>query len=86
MKSAESHQFDLVKVRSHCFASYHEEGTSNTIEGSHGNAACVQCALELDIGVFQISPVDKGGMLYKPSVDVYRANGTQLSPIAFVAL
>ena len=35
------------------------------------------------MGVFNISPIDKGGMLYKPSVAVTRAIGPELTPIAF---
>lgn len=48
--------------------------------------ACVKRALELDMGVFQISPVDKGGKLYQPSKDVISLVGRDLTPIAFALL
>jgi len=40
-------------------------------------------ALELDMGVFNISPMDKGGMLYAPSTTVACLI---YSPMGFVAL
>ena len=54
--------------------------------GGQGNLACVKRALELDMGVFQISPFDKGGKLYRPSKDCAISVGTELSPMAFAAL
>ena len=65
--------------------SYHGSGTPNTT-GGEGNVACVKRALELDMGVFQISPFDKGGMLYRPSEIVAKAVGRDISPMAFAAL
>lgn len=38
------------------------------------------------MGLFQISPVDKGGKLYRPSHDVVSLVGKELTPIAFVLL
>ena len=38
------------------------------------------------MGVFQISPFDKGGMLYRPSKEFATTVGTLLSPMAFAAL
>ena len=84
-KLIDSRQFDYVNLHYHYFGSYHAEGTSDTL-GGHGNGACVERALELDMGVFNISPFDKGGMLYKPSHTVARLVGEQLTPIAFAAL
>lgn len=54
--------------------------------GGHGNTASVKRALELDMGVFNISPIDKGGRLYQPSTKVAKAIGTKLSPIAMACL
>lgn len=46
--------------------------------------ACVKRAKELDMGLFLISPVDKGGKLYRPSQDVVKLCGSgELTPIAF---
>ena len=50
------------------------------------NLACVKCALKLDMGVFQISPFDKGGMLYRPSKDFAKTRGHETSPMGFAAL
>ena len=54
--------------------------------GGQGNLACVQRARELDMGLFLISPVDKGGKLYRPSQDVVSLVGKELTPIAFSLL
>jgi predicted aldo/keto reductase-like oxidoreductase len=85
MKMIESNKFDYVNIHCHHFGSYHGEGTPDT-KGGHGNLACVKKALELDMGVFQISPFDKGGKLYKPSTAVAKAIGPDLAPISFAAL
>ncbi len=54
--------------------------------GGQGNQACINRALELDMGVFQISPVDKGGKLFRPSKDCVMAVGKELTPISFALL
>jgi predicted aldo/keto reductase-like oxidoreductase len=38
------------------------------------------------MGLFQISPVDKGGKLFRPSQDVVSLVGRELTPIAFALL
>jgi len=85
MEMIESNKFEYVNLHYHFFGSYHAEGTVDG-NGGHGNLACVKRALELDMGVFNISPVDKGGQLYQPSATVARLIGPKLSPIAFAAL
>lgn len=47
--------------------SYHASGTNQDEGGSSGNIDNMKLAHSLDMGVFCISPNDKGGMLYKPS-------------------
>ncbi len=79
------YQFDYINIHEHYFGSYHGSGTPDTV-GGQGNLACVKRALELDMGVFQISPVDKGGRLYHPSKDVISLVGRDLTPIAFALL
>jgi len=69
----------------HYFGSYHAEGTPNP-NGGTGNEANVKRALELDMGVFNISPIDKGGLLQNPSATIVRTIGHKLSPIAFALL
>lgn len=87
MKLVNSEKFSYINVHYHYFGSYHAEGT---MDGSsherHGNEAIVKRALELDMGVFNISPIDKGGMLYAPSKQVVRTIGPNLSPIGFALL
>eukprot|EP00980_Cylindrotheca_fusiformis_P025908 scaffold14866_cov59-Cylindrotheca_fusiformis.AAC.2 len=77
--------FDYINIHEHYFGSYHGSGTPNTV-GGQGNLACVKRAQELDMGVFLISPVDKGGKLYRPSKDVASLVGRELTPIAFALL
>lgn len=85
MKMIESNKFDYVNLHYHYFGSYHAEGTPDG-KGGHGNLACVEKALELDMGVFNISPIDKGGRLYQPSSQVARTIGPQMTPIVFANL
>ena len=46
----------------------------------------MQRAIELDMGVFQISPFDKGGKLYRPSKECALTLGNETTPIEFAAL
>jgi uncharacterized protein len=85
LKLIESNKFSFVNLHYHYFGSYHAEGTTDG-HGGHGNARAVKRALELDMGVFNISPVDKGGMMYLPSKTVARLLGQKMSPIAFANL
>ena len=85
MKLVSSDRFDYVNIHYHYFGSYHGEGTDDTA-GGHGNLAALKKALELDMGVFIISPFDKGGKLYRPSATVARTIGPELTPISFAAL
>ena len=80
-----SEKFSFVNIHCHYFGDYHAEGTPDNL-GGHGNKAAVKRALELDMGVFNISPIDKGGMQYAPSKQVARLIGPKMSPITFVAL
>ena len=77
-----SEKFSYVNIHYHFFGSYHAEGTVDTM-GGHGNLNAVNRALELDMGVFNISPLDKGGKLYEPSATVARTIGSKLNPISF---
>ncbi|KAL9179812.1 hypothetical protein ACHAXT_007782 [Thalassiosira profunda] len=81
----DSNKFSYVNIHKHFFGDYHAAGTPDS-QGGQGNAACVKRALELDMGVFNISPFDKGGKLYRPSAAVAAAIGPEMSPIAFAAL
>jgi len=59
LRMINSNKFSYVNVHHHYFGDYHAAGTPDTL-GGQGNAACVKRALELDMGVFNISPFDKG--------------------------
>jgi predicted aldo/keto reductase-like oxidoreductase len=85
MRLINSNKFDYVNLHRHFVGDYHAAGTPDTL-GGQGNAACVKRALELDMGVFNISPNDKGGKLYRPSAAIAAAIGPEMSPIAFAAL
>ena len=77
-------KFDYVNLHYHYFGSYHascyEDG-----EGGCGNKSNVDLANSLDMGVFIISPFDKGGALYKPTDTVARLCNP-LSPMTFQSL
>lgn len=78
-------KFEYINIHYHYFGSYHGSGTMDNM-GNEGNLSCVKRALELDMGVFQISPFDKGGKLYRPSKDCAVAIGKELTPMEFAAL
>jgi predicted aldo/keto reductase-like oxidoreductase len=80
-----SEKFSYVNIHYHSFGSYHAQGTIDGL-GGQGNQKAVQRAHELDMGVFNISPIDKGGMVYVPSKTVVRLLGPKMSPISFVNL
>jgi len=81
----ESNRFDYVNLHYHYFGSYHASGTMDG-HGGQGNARAIQRAKDLDMGIFLISPVDKGGKLFEPSAVVARTIGPRLNPIAFALL
>lgn len=80
-----SNMFSFVNMHCHFFGDYHATGTMNNV-GSAGNRAALKRALELDMGVFQISPLDKGGKVYRPSRKLAKLLGPDMPPIAFVML
>ena len=81
----ESNKFDYVNLHYHYFGSYHAEGTPDTM-GGQGLAAAIKKAEDLDMGIFEISAVDKAGHLYNPPAALCRILGPNLNPIAFSAL
>ncbi len=56
----------LIKVHHHFMGSYTASGDGDT-EESEGNLANIRLAHKHDMGVFVISPFDKGGRVYAPS-------------------
>lgn len=65
----DSKKFEYVNLHYHYFGSY----TASGQDGGNANGECVRKARELGMGVFCISPVDKGGALYYPSNVVSKA-------------
>jgi len=85
MNVINTEHFAYINIHEHYFGSYHGSGTPDTM-GGQGNLACVKRALELDMGIFLISPVDKGGKLHRPSKDCVSLVGKELTPIGFALL
>ena len=80
-----SKKFDYVNLHAHYMGSYHAEGTMDG-QGGHGNFYAVKRAKELDMGVFNISPIDKGGHMYQPSKTLAKTLGPTMTPIEFAML
>ena len=62
IKTIETGAFDYVNLHYHFIGSYTSTGSGP----SGGNWPAIEAASRHDMGVFIISPNDKGGMLYKP--------------------
>lgn len=74
-------QFDYVNLHYHYIGSYTASGSGCA---TNANSRAIEAAKKQDMGMFIISPYDKGGFLYKPSKkleDACQAHG--LHPIAF---
>jgi len=75
-------KFGYVNLHYDFIGSYTASGSG---KGGRGTLECVEAAAALDMGVFIISPYDKGGKLYKPPAKFTRLceeeNG--LTPIEF---
>ncbi|GMI43516.1 hypothetical protein TeGR_g10859, partial [Tetraparma gracilis] len=80
-----SDKFAYANIHYHFFGSYHAAGNDDGT-GQEGNLGNLKLCLEKDMGVFIISPFDKGGMLYKPSEEMCQLTGPNLPPLIFAAL
>ena len=72
--------FDYVNLHYHYFGSYTASG------GGHdgkGNLEAVKLCQERDMGVFIISPFDKGGRMYEPSKKLRSLTLPDMEPMAF---
>jgi predicted aldo/keto reductase-like oxidoreductase len=83
-KAIDTKKFSYVNIHHHFFGDYHAAGLDDGF-GNLGNAGNVKRAKELDMGVFGISPFDKGGALYRPTKIVADLCGPELPPMAFAA-
>ena len=82
VRAIETGRFDYVNLHDHFIGSY-------TASGGHpsgGNAVAVAAAKAHDMGIFQISPMDKAGKLHNPSAKFYDLCMPDLSPIEFALL
>ena len=67
-----------------CAYAYSRSYTASGSGPTGGTLECLEAAAARDMGVFIISPADKGGMLYKPSAKFAQCcEPDGLSPIAF---
>lgn len=81
-KFIETDEFEYVNLHYHAFGSYTATG-----EGENGgNLDCVRLLKEKDMGVFIISPYDKGGRLYAPSKKLRSLTLPDLEPINYGSL
>lgn len=78
VEAIETDLFDYVNLHYHFCGSYTATGSGKM----GGNAEALEAAKNHDMGVFIISPTDKGGALYSPSVTLY-SDCLPLTPIAF---
>jgi len=70
LESIETGVFDYVNLHYHMLGSYTASGTNKTYEeksNESGNHPCIVAATKKDMGIFIISPTDKGGLFWKPS-------------------
>jgi len=63
-KAIESDVFDYLNMHYHFVGSYTASGDGTAVEGNEEN---IRLAQKHDMGIFIISPYDKGGRLYAPS-------------------
>ncbi len=80
LAAIETDAFDYCNIHYQFIGSYTAAGTGPAPDG--GNYSVLQAAAKRDMGVFIISPTDKGGCLYKPSRR-YFSNCLPLTPIAY---
>jgi predicted aldo/keto reductase-like oxidoreductase/phage gpG-like protein len=75
----ETDQFEFANVHYHAFGSYTASGGGEC----GGNLENVRLMKEKDMGVFVISPYDKGGKLYAPSKTLRALTLPDLEPIQY---
>jgi predicted aldo/keto reductase-like oxidoreductase len=78
-KLIETEKFDYCNLHYHYFGSYTASGCGPYA----GNLGNVRLANEKDMGVFVISPYDKGGAVYAPSKKLLSLTLPEMEPMAF---
>lgn len=84
-RAIETDAFAYVNIHKHFVGSYTASGDS-TGPGVHGNDDNVKLARSKDMGVFIISPYDKGGRLYAPSVKLRELTLPEFEPMEYGSL
>lgn len=72
--------FQYVNLHYHYFGSYTASGGGRT---GMGNLDCVELLREKGMGIFIISPFDKGGRIYAPSKKLRALTLPEMEPIEF---
>uniref|UniRef100_A0A7S2R028 NADP-dependent oxidoreductase domain-containing protein n=1 Tax=Eucampia antarctica TaxID=49252 RepID=A0A7S2R028_9STRA len=75
----ETDKFDYANIHYHAFGSYTASGEGETA----GNLQNIRLMNEKNMGVFIISPYDKGGRLYAPSRKLRSLTLPDLEPLAY---
>ncbi|GFH48164.1 Aldo/keto reductase [Chaetoceros tenuissimus] len=81
-KCIKSDAFSYANIHLHAFGSYTASGGG--MEG--GNLECARLMKERDMGIFIISPYDKGGRLYAPSKKLRSLTLPEFEPINYGSL
>ena len=86
VKAIETDAFDYVNLHFHFIGSYTASGTGSNHEG---NRDAIEAAKRRDMGIFIISPIDKGGALYEPPrglASLCERQGHNINPISMADL
>lgn len=84
-RAIETDAFAYINMHHHFIGSYTCSGDS-VGSGHHGNWANIELARSKDMGVFIISPYDKGGRLFTPSVKLRELTLPEFEPMTFGSL
>jgi len=79
LKCIETDQFDYANIHYHAFGSYTASGGG--LYG--GNEEVMRILKKKEMGIFIISPYDKGGRLYAPSKKLRSLTLPEMEPISF---
>jgi len=81
LKCIDTDEFEYVNLHYHgYFGSYTASGRGHD---GNGNLDCVKRLAEKDMGIFIISPFDKGGRLYDPSRKLRKLTLPEFEPMQF---
>jgi predicted aldo/keto reductase-like oxidoreductase len=80
LKCIKKDVFDYVNLHYHYFGSYTASGGGHD---GNGNMNCIKLMEEKGMGIFIISPYDKGGRLYAPSRKLRSMTLPEFEPIEF---